>query len=127
MSIRRIVPIEQAEWRIASPPPWVTAREPDWEFAPADADGVCFLLIDQQHDVATQAISFRSVRQLRTLAAVQALGQVELEFDPGAHRLAIHELAVWRRDADGRWKMRSVARREQFMLRQREQHLEQQM
>jgi hypothetical protein len=127
MSIRRIVPIERAEWQIAPPPPWVEVREPDWDFAPGDAEGVCLLLLDQQHDVATQSVSLRTVRRLLTHAAVQALGQVEIDFDPGAHRMTIHEVAVWRRGADGRWEMRSAARPEQFMLRQREQRLEQQM
>src|SRR5437870_11746 len=107
MSIRRIVPIEQAEWQIAPPPAWVEPREPDWEFEPAETGSVCFLLVDQQHDVATQSVSIRTVRRLLTHAAVQALGQVALDFDPGAHRLAIHELAIWRRSAGGEWQRRS--------------------
>jgi len=127
MSIRKVVPIDQAEWWIAPVPEWVERREPDWQFVPPDGHAVAFLLFDVQHHVATQACTTRTVRRLFTLAAVQALAQVELEFDPAAHRLLIHELAVWRAMADGRWEKRSLAKREAFLLRQREQQLEQQM
>jgi predicted Zn-dependent protease len=127
MSIRRIVPIAEADWSIAPPADWVVAREPDWSFVAAEEHGVAFLLIDEQHHVGTQAVEQRTVRRLLTHAAVQALGQVQFDFDPAAQRLRIHELAVWRQDADGQWKMRSVAQRENFLIRQREQQLEQQM
>lgn len=127
MSIRKIVPTEQAEWRIAPPPEWIEARDPDWTFTPPEGHAVAFLLLDVQHHVATQACAQRIVRQLLTPQAVQSLGQVELEFDPAAHRLLIHELAVWRRSANGLWGKRSFLRREIFLLRQREQQLEQQM
>jgi tetratricopeptide (TPR) repeat protein len=127
MSIRKIVPLEQAEWRIEPAPAWLEPREPDWEFAPPEGHGVAYLLIDEQHDVATQAISARTVRRLLTHGAVQALGQVQLDFDPAAHVLVIHELAIWRRDPASGWQKRSVAHRETFLLRQREQQLEQQI
>jgi hypothetical protein len=127
MSIRRVVPIEQAEWTIAPPPEWVEAREPVWDFVAPDGHAVAFLLLDQQQDVATQSVALRSVRRLLTHAAVQALGQVEIEFDPAAQHLILHELAVWRREEGGAWAKRSTARREDFLLRQREQQLEQQM
>lgn len=127
MSIRKVVPIEEADWRVAPPPEWVETREPDWQFTPPDGYAVAFLLLDEQQHVATQAITWRSVRQPLTHAAVQALGQVEIEFDPAAHRLVIHEFAVWRKDGDGVFQKRSLARREAFLIRQREQQLEQQM
>ncbi len=127
MSIRKIVPVDQAEWRIEPPAAWIESREPDWDFTPPDGHGVAFLLVDEQHDVATHAISARTVRRLLTHSAVQALGQVELDFDPAAHVLIIHELAIWRRDPVNGWQKRSVARRDAFLLRQREQQLEQQI
>lgn len=127
MSIRRVVPIEEAEWRIEPAPAWAETREPDWGFAPSDEYPFAFLLIDEQHDVTTQSVFSRGVRRLLNHAAVQALGQVELEFDPAAHRLLIHELAVWRDGAGGVWEKHAEARREGFLLRQREQQLEQQM
>jgi len=126
MSIRTVVPPEEAEWRAESPPAWVEPREPDWEFAPAGEYPLALLLVDEQHDVATQAVFSRTVRHLLTHAAVQALGQATLEFDPAAHRLLVHELAVWRQGVDG-WQRHAVARPEGFLLRQREQQLEQQM
>ncbi len=127
MSVRRVVPIEETEWQVAPPPAWVDCHEPDWDFSPPEGYPVAFLLIDEQHHTPTQTFSLRSVRKLLTLSAVQALGQVEIDFDPAAHRLLIHELAVWRRNSEGTWTKRSLARRESFMLRQREQQLEQQM
>jgi hypothetical protein len=127
MSIRRIVPVEQADWRIAPVPEWVEAREPDWHFVAPDGHPVAFLLVDEQHHVATHACAARTVRRLLTPAAVQALAQVQLDFDPGAHRLLIHEVAIWRPGADGQLEKRSAARRESFLLRQREQQLEQQI
>src|SRR5262245_34891648 len=128
MSIRKIVPIEQAEWRIEPAPAWVERREPDWAFAPSGGFAIDFLLIDEQRDVATEACSYHSVRRRLTHAAVQSLSQVELEFDPGAHRLVIHEVALWRPGPSGTWEKRgSLAARESFLLRQREQQLEQQI
>jgi tetratricopeptide (TPR) repeat protein len=127
MSVRKAVPIERADWRIAPVPEWVEAREPDWAFAPPDGHAVAFLLLDEQDDVATQACHSRTVRRLLTPGAVQALAQVEIDFDPAAHRLLIHELAVWRVGADGRFEKRSLARSDAFLLRQREQQLEQQI
>lgn len=127
MSIRKIVPVDQAEWGVGPSPSWVENREPDWHFAPAEIHPLAILLIDEQHHVASQSISCRNVRRLLTHAAVQALGQVEVEFDPAAYKLVIHELAVWRLGTDGRWTKRSLAQREAFLLRQREQQLEQQM
>jgi hypothetical protein len=64
---------------------------------------------------------------LQTLSAVQALGQVEIEFDPAANRLRVHDVAVWRLHPDGRWQRRPALGPEAFLLRQREQQLEQQM
>ncbi|MEO8352221.1 MAG: DUF3857 domain-containing protein [Chthoniobacteraceae bacterium] len=59
---------------------------------------------------------------------MQALGQVAIDFDPAAHTLEIHELAIWRKaPADGPWEKRALADRKIFLLRQREQQLEQQM
>jgi predicted Zn-dependent protease len=127
MSVRRAVSIERAEWRIAPVPEWVEAREPDWGFAPPDGHAVAFLLLDEQHDVATQSCHSRTVRRLLTPGAVQALAQVEIDFDPAAHRLLIHEVAVWRPGAEGRFEKRSLARSDAFLLRQREQQLEQQI
>ena len=127
MSIRRVVSIDQAEWIIAPPGEWIEAREPDWSFDPVSDAPIAVLLYDQQHHVASRAVSNRTVRRLLTANAVQSLGQVELDFDPAAHRLVIHELAVWRQGADGRWEKRSHARREVFLLRQREQQLERQI
>jgi|GEM_PF-2968190 len=127
MSIRRVTPIAEADWIIAPPAEWVVAREPDWSFTPAAEHGVAFLLIDEQHHVATLSAAHRVVRRPLTLAAVQTLGQVEIDFDPAAQRLRIHELAVWRQAADGAWEKRSVATRDTFLIRQREPQLEQQM
>lgn len=86
-----------------------------------------FLLIDEQHHVATQAVSYHTFRRVLTHAAVQSLGQAELDFDPAAHRLRIHELSVWRQSIAGNWEKRSVTRQDDFLIRQREQQLEQQM
>jgi len=127
MSIRKIVPVDQAEWGVGPAPDWVESREPDWHFAPTENHPLAILLLDEQHHVASQSISCRNVRRLLTHAAVQALGQVEVEFDPAAYKLVIHELAVWRLGTDGQWTKRSLAQREAFLLRQREQQLEQQM
>jgi len=127
MSIRKVVPISDADWRLEPVPSWVVAREPDWEFEGPEECAVVFLLVDEQHHVATQSISTRLVRRVLTRAAVQALGQVEIDFDPAAHRLRIHDLVVWRKDDTGAWQGRSVAHAVHFLVRQREQQLEQQM
>jgi len=127
MSMRRVVSVEQAEWGIAPPAEWVEAREPVWPFSPPEGPAIAVLLYDQQHQVATGSVATRTVRRLLTANAVRAFSQVELDFDPAAHRLVIHELAVWRQDASGRWEKRSHARREVFLLRQREQQLERQI
>ncbi|MCP5155575.1 MAG: DUF3857 domain-containing protein [Ectothiorhodospiraceae bacterium] len=127
MSIRRIVPVDQAEWSVAPPPPWRIPRDIDWRFrAPADA-AVAWLLVDEQHHVASQACARRWVRQLLSISAVQALAQVELEFEPDSQRLVVHELVVWRLDPDGTWRKRAPVDAAAFLLRQREQQLEQQM
>ena len=127
MSIRKVVPISEADWRFEPPPAWVEPRELDWEFEIPGEFGVAFLLVDEQHHVASQAMSSRLVRRVMTRSAVQALGQVEIDFDPAAHRLRIHDLVVWRKDEDGFWQGRSVAQPGHFLVRQREQQLEQQM
>ncbi|MCP3867358.1 MAG: DUF3857 domain-containing transglutaminase family protein [Gammaproteobacteria bacterium] len=127
MSIRRVIPIEQAEWHIAPPAAWVQATKPDWSFEADSDEGLTFLLIDEQLDVETQCCWQRSVRRLLSVSAVQALSQVELDFDPAAHRLLIHELAIWRKQDDGTWQKRSMATRDSFLLRQRERQLEQQL
>ena len=127
MSVRKVVPIEKAEWQIAPVPGWVAERAPDWDFVPPAGDAVTFLLLDEQHHSASQTCTRRTVRKLVTFAAVQALGQVEFDFDPAAHRLLIHELAIWRQSAEGGWEKRSLAERDTFLLRQREQQFEQQM
>lgn len=127
MSIRRIVPLDQARWSVAPPPAWRLSREVDWGFrAPAD-EAVVWLLLDEQHHVASQAVTRRWVRQLQTIAAVQALAQVEIEFEPDAQALVVHELVVWRFDADGAWRKRTPVTADAFLLRQREQQLEQQI
>lgn len=127
MSIRRVVPIEQAEWSVAPFPEWIQKREVDWTFAPAEDAPVSFLLLDEQHHVPSQSSTYRSVRRALTLDAVRALGQVEISFDPAAYRLLIHEVTIWRPKADGSWECRSLAHRDTFLLRQREQGLEQQI
>jgi tetratricopeptide (TPR) repeat protein len=105
----------------------VLTREPEWNFQPSDGQSVAFLLYEEQHHVPTQSQSWRTVRRLMTHAAVQALSQVELEFDPAAAHLLVHELAVWRQEPDGAWQKRTLAQPDAFLLRQREQQLEQQM
>ena len=127
MSVRRAVPIAEADWSIAPRLPWVEAREPDWQFVPQAGYPVAFLLIDEQHHVVTQAVSYHTFRRALTHDAVQSLGQAELDFDPAAHRLRIHELSVWRQSIAGNWEKRSVTKRGDFLIRQREQQLEQQM
>lgn len=127
MSVRKVVPLDKAEWRIAPLPAWVVVRDPDWTELPVGEHAVTFPLIDEQHHSATQARNCRSIRRLHTHAAVQSLGQVEVDFDPAADRLLIHDLVVWRQAADGTWDKRSLAHPDAFLLRQREQQLEQQM
>lgn len=127
MSVRKVIPIEQAEWLIADLPSWWENHEPEWEFKEPGSHPVTYLLIDEQHHAASQAQAHRTIRRLETLEAVQHLSQVEVEFEPAAQRLIIHELAIWRAGADGVRVKRSLARRDAFLLRQREQQLEQQM
>jgi Flp pilus assembly protein TadD len=127
MSIRRIVPLDQVQWAVAPAPAWRLSRDIDWSFRAPSEESVVWLLIDEQHHVATQAAARRWVRQLLSIGAVQALSQVELEFEPDSQRLVVHELVVWRLDADGVWRKRTPVARDAFLLRQREQQLEQQM
>lgn len=127
MSIRHIVPIEQTEWSLAPLPAWVHPRTIDWSWRPPEGHGIACLLIDEQYEVASQASSLRSVRLLQSVAAVQALGQVEIEFDPAAQRLLVHDVVIWRQDPAGTWQRGAPVPREAFLLRQREQQLEQQM
>lgn len=127
MSIRKVIPISEADWRIGPIPSWVESREPDWELDAPEEHGVAFLLADEQHHVPSQAVFARTVRRVLTRAAVQALGQVGIDFDPAAESLRIHDLVIWRRTEEGGWDGRSVAGPEQFLIRQREQQLEQQM
>ena len=121
MSIRRSVPVEEAQWTVAPAPAWLTPRDIDWSWRAPAEQAVVFLLIDEQHHIPTQACSRRWVRQLMSISAVQSLGQVELEFEPAAQCLTVHELVVWRLDADGAWRKRTPVAREAFLLRQREQ------
>ncbi|MGE3773691.1 MAG: DUF3857 domain-containing protein, partial [Gammaproteobacteria bacterium] len=127
MSIRRIVPLDQARWSVAPPPAWRLPRDVDWTFRAPTEEAVAWLLLDEQHDVASQAVTRRWVRQLLSIAAVQALAQVELEFEPDSQCLVVHELVIWRLEADGAWRKRTPVVAEAFLLRQREQQLEQQM
>lgn len=127
MSVRRAVSIEQAQWGLGIRPDWALERKVDWAFPANDEAGVVVLLADSQYHTVTQGSYHRSIRRVLTLSAVQSLGQVELEFDPAAERVILHELAIWRPSAGGAWTKRSLAQRENFLLRQREQHLEQQM
>ncbi len=127
MSIRRIVPLDQAQWSVAPPPVWRLPREIDWQFRAPAEEAVAWLLLDEQHHVASQACTRRWVRQLLSISAVQGLSQVELEFEPDSQRLAVHELVVWRLDPDGAWRKRTPVAAEALLLRQREQQLEQQM
>ena len=127
MSVRKVVSIEKAEWCIAPAPAWAFVREPNWDFVPPEDHALTFLLLDEQHHVATQTCTRRTIRKLITFAAVQALGQVEFDFDPAEYRLLIHELAIWRQSAAGSWEKRSLAERDTLLLRQREQQFEQQM
>lgn len=127
MSIRKSITMDQVEWSVGPPPSWVVPRRIDWSWRAPDGHGVACFLLDEQHDVATQSRSYRSVRQVLSLPAVQALGQVEIEFEPVSQRIQLHELVVWRPDVDGEWRRRQSVPRESFLLRQREQQLEQQM
>lgn len=127
MSIRRIVTVDQAEWSMAPPPAWRLPREIDWRYrAPAD-ETVAWLLVDEQYHAASQSRSCRWVRQLLSIAAVQALAQVEIEFEPDAQRLLVHEVVVWRQAADGAWHKSAPVAAEAFLLRQREQQFDQQV
>lgn len=127
MSIRKTISLDQADWQIAPVPAWTEVNEPDWSFSPPDEYPVAVLLFDEQHDVSSGAVYYRNLRKLRTLSAVQSLGQIEVEFDPAANRLRIHDLAVWRSNLSGDLERRCETKRDAFMLRQREQQLEQQM
>ncbi len=127
MSIRKVVPIEQAEWRLEPAPLWFEAREPEWSFEPPEGYAACFLLLDEQHQVATRTVTYRSIRRALTHAAVQAFGQAALDFDPAADRLLLHEMAIWRPNTEGCWEKLFRVQREGILLRQREQGLEQQM
>ncbi len=127
MSIRRTVSLEQAQWSLAPPPAWRLPREIDWSFRPPADEALAWLLLDEQHHVASQTIARRWVRQLLSIAAVQALAQVELEFEPDAQCLIVHELVIWRLEADGAWRKRTPVAASDFLLRQREQQLEQQV
>ncbi|ATG89377.1 DUF3857 domain-containing protein [Methylomonas koyamae] len=127
MSIRVHVPIEQAEWSVLPPAEWVRQRSVDWAWRPGEGQGFGFLLIDEQHHVASQALYVRTVKMLTSLSAVQTQSQVVVEFDPAAQRLQLHELAIWRMSAEGAWQKREPVAKEAFLLRQREQQFEQQM
>ncbi|WFP50489.1 DUF3857 domain-containing protein [Methylomonas sp. EFPC3] len=127
MSIRKHVPIEHAEWSVQPPADWVQQRSVDWAWRPGEGHGFGYLLIDEQHHVASQAIFARTVKLLASLSAVQTQSQVVVEFDPAAQRLQLHELAIWRMAADGAWQKREPVAKEAFLLRQREQQFEQQM
>lgn len=127
MSIRKHVPIEQAEWSVQPSAEWVQQRPVDWAWRPGEGHGFGFLLIDEQHHVASQALYARTVKMLASLSAVQTQSQVVVEFDPAAQRLQLHELAIWRMAADGAWQKREPVAKETFLLRQREQQFEQQM
>lgn len=126
MSIRRIVPVDQTEWSMAPAPSWRLPRDIDWRYRAPEGESVAWLLQDEQHHVASQARSSRLVRQLLSNAAVQALSQVELEFEPDAERLLVHEALVWQQDADGAWRRRTPVPAEAFLLRQCDQRLRQQ-
>ncbi len=126
MSIRRIVGPQDAEWQLAATPAWVTIQEPVWDFPASEDHAISCLLLDEQNDVASRSVYCRNVRRLQTHSAVQALSQVEVDFDPAAHRLAIHSLALLRKGEGEVWGEVSRAERGDFLLRQREQQLEQQ-
>ncbi|WP_445369544.1 DUF3857 domain-containing protein [Methylomonas sp. BW4-1] len=126
MSIRKHVPIEQAEWLVQPPAYWVQQRSVDWAWRPGEGHGFGYLLIDEQHHVASQALYARTVMMLASLSAVQTQSQVMVEFDPAAQRLQLHELAIWRMATDGAWQKREPVAKEAFLLRQREQQFEQQ-
>lgn len=126
MSIRKVVSVSEAQWELAPAPAWREERTIDWSYVPPAGNSIVALLIDTQYHVATGAVFHRSVRKLLTMSTVQACSQVELEFDPSADRLIIHEVAIWR-EKNGQWEKRTLDDRGAFLLRQREQQLEQQM
>lgn len=127
MSIRRTVTADQAEWSLAPLPAWYEPREVDWRYRAVGEENSVWLLSDVQHHVASQSCTRRAVRQLLSMSAVQALAQVEIEFDPAADRLLLHELVVWRQAPDGAWRKGTPVPAEAFLARQREQQLEQQI
>jgi len=127
MSIRRIVSAESADWRIAEFPVWREDNEVDWTLPCPDGHHLAFLLIDEQHHVPTRSVSSRTIRRLLTLSAVRSCSHIDIEFDPAAQRLLIHDLAVWRESEPGQWSRRSELRPGAFILRQREQQMEHQM
>jgi Tfp pilus assembly protein PilF len=127
MSIRKTVPISEADWNIEPRPLWVETREPDWQFVPEEGYPVAFLLMDEQHHITSKAVYQHTFRRIITHSALQSLGQVELDFDPAGHRLRIHNLSIWRQVTLGNWQQRSVTNRDAFLIRQREQQLEQQI
>lgn len=117
MSVRRIFPVSEEDWRIEPVPSWVDYWEPDWEFEAPAGSAFALLLVDEQQHVPSHSVSNRIVRRLLTSEAVQAFAQVEIPFDARTHRLHIHDLVVWSTDPTGARQGSSVVDSVQFEVR----------
>jgi len=121
MSIPEVLPEAELDWRFESPPSWLDAWEPDWEFDGPGDSPVALLLVDEQQHGPSRSVSTRIVRRLLRPEGLETFRKVEIPFDAQTRRLSIHDLVIWSQDDSGTWQGRSVADSVLFRFRQPDQ------
>jgi len=112
-----IIENEEELYCEAPAPSWVAPIEYS---RPFEIDGLHlqFLLIELQDNWLEHAEFYRIAVQAMTQTGVEAIAQLELDFDPNYEKLLVHEIKICR---DGKWIDQRRARRE---LLHREESLE---
>ncbi|WAC73922.1 DUF3857 domain-containing transglutaminase family protein [Roseateles sp. SL47] len=94
-------------------PAWVTRITPELDRKlPADAQGVDYLLVDNQTRVtATDRFNFRHrADRIRTERGLDGTGQLEVSFNPAYQSLQFHQLRIHRDGQVLPWQQRARAR-----------------
>lgn len=107
-------------FRLGPRPEWIPESPVRWDVPPGRENHVTVLLQEQRQAPAENISWMRRIIRLETREAVQPGSQVMLDWDPETEDLIVHSVRIWRAGS-----ARDCARRERFLLRQRESDLAQ--
>ncbi|MBL0741166.1 DUF3857 domain-containing protein [Chryseolinea lacunae] len=84
--------------KIQNVPSWVVGHTPDVKAKPSDQETSSFYyqLIDLQQNVATQEYFVHYAYQILTNEGVQAMSDLQTDFDPSYQTLAFHKMVIHR-------------------------------